>query len=69
MATEVQSKVVIDEEEFSRDGNALWLMGCFQEHARRQGWTKDQIDAALDEALASAYDNLLATLMANIELV
>lgn len=69
MATEVQSKVVIDEEEFSRDGNAFWLMGCFQKHARRQGWTKDQIDAVLDEARASDYDNLLATLMANIELV
>lgn len=47
------------------DGNAFSLMGAFQQAARRQGWTKDEIQAVLDECMKDDYDHLLATLANN----
>lgn len=45
------------------DGNAFSLMGHFQRNARRQGWTKDEIDSVLNECKSGDYDHLLCTLM------
>lgn len=44
------------------DGNAFALMGAFSQRARREGWTKDEIDAVLKECQSSDYNHLLATL-------
>lgn len=44
------------------DGNCFVLMAAFQRQARREGWTKEEIDAVLDECKKSDYDHLLATL-------
>lgn len=44
------------------DSNAFSVMGHFSKLARRQGWTKEQIDVVLDEAKSGDYDNLLATI-------
>jgi hypothetical protein len=49
------------------DGNAYSLMGHFQKNARRQGWTKDEIDKVLKECMSSDYDHLVATLMENTD--
>ena len=50
------------------DGNAFALMGAFSKAARRQGWTKEEIDDVLNEARKGPdYDHLLATLMENCE--
>ena len=49
------------------DGNAFALMGAFSRNARRQGWTRDEIDTVLKECRSGDYDHLLCTLMDNID--
>lgn len=44
------------------DGNAFSLMGAFQRQAKKEGWSKDEIKAVLDEATSDNYDYLLRTL-------
>jgi hypothetical protein len=45
------------------NGNAFAVMGVFSNAARRQGWTKEEIDKVLNEAMSSDYNHLLATIM------
>ena len=45
------------------DGNAFSIMGAFSKQARKEGWTKEEIDAVLTEAKAGDYSHLLATIM------
>ena len=61
-------KVKIDEQEFSRDGNAYALMGCWSKEARRQDWSKAQRDEVLARCISGDYDNLLQTLLSVTEL-
>lgn len=49
------------------DGNAFSLMGAFSREARRQGWTKEEIDTVLTECTAGDYDHLLQTLISYTE--
>lgn len=49
------------------NGNAFALMGAFSTAARRQGWSKTEIDAVLTECRSGDYDHLLATLIENTE--
>ncbi len=49
------------------DGNAFMLMGKFSNTARRQGWSKEEIDKVMTECQSSDYDHLLATLMEHCE--
>lgn len=49
------------------NGNAFFLMGAFQKQARREGWSKEEIDEVLNECQKSDYDHLLATLMEHCE--
>ena len=49
------------------DGNAFAVMGAFQRAARRQGWTPEEIKSVIDECMSGDYDNLLATIMDNVE--
>ena len=51
----------------SIDGNAFSLMGHFQKQARREGWTKEEIDEVLDECRSGDYDHLVATLSEHCE--
>jgi hypothetical protein len=44
------------------DGNAFALMGAFQQQARREGWTKEEIDAVLKDATSGDYNHLLCVL-------
>lgn len=48
------------------DGNAFALMGAFSKNARRQGWTKEEIDKVITEATSNDYDHLVATLWDNV---
>ena len=41
------------------DGNAFSIMGRFSRAARREGWTKEEIEAVLTEARSGNYDHLL----------
>jgi hypothetical protein len=45
------------------DGNAFNLMGQFQRQARKEGWTKEEIDKVLTECQKEDYDHLLCTLI------
>lgn len=49
------------------DGNAFAVMGAFSRRARAEGWSKEEIDAVLDEAKSGDYDHLLATIMDHCE--
>ena len=50
-----------------QDENAFNLLGLFQQAARREGWTKDEIDAVVKKAMSGDYDNLLSTLCDHCE--
>lgn len=44
------------------DGNAFSIMGAFQRQARKENWTKEEINAVLDDAMSSDYNHLLSTI-------
>lgn len=47
------------------DGNAFSLMGAWQRQARKEGRTKEQIDAVLKDCMSGDYDHLLCVLMSH----
>lgn len=49
------------------DGNAFSLMGAFSKQARREGWSKPEIDMVMSKCMSGDYDNLLCTLMAHCD--
>jgi hypothetical protein len=49
------------------DGNAFSLMGEFSRNAKRQGWSKEEIDVVLQKCMSGDYDNLLSTLVEHTE--
>ena len=49
------------------DSNAFSIMGAFRSNAKRQGWTKDEIEVVLKEAMSGDYNHLLATIMDNVQ--
>jgi hypothetical protein len=51
------------------DGNAFSLMGAFQRQARKEGWTKSEIDEVLKDAQSGDYDHLLCVLMDHCDAV
>ena len=44
------------------DGNAFAVMGAFQQQARREGWSSQEINTVLKEAMSSDYSHLIATI-------
>jgi hypothetical protein len=44
------------------DGNAFYLMGAFSRQAKKENWSKEEIDKVLTEARSGDYQHLLATL-------
>ena len=44
------------------NGNAFSLMGAFFNQAEKEGWTKEEINAVLNEAMKGDYNHLLVTL-------
>jgi hypothetical protein len=49
------------------DGNAFALMGAFQRQARKEGWTKEEINTVLEECQHGDYNHLLVTLIEHCE--
>lgn len=49
------------------DGNAFSLMGAFSGAAKREGWSKEEIQTVIDAAMSGDYENLLATLAVHCE--
>lgn len=49
------------------NGNAFMIMGVWRRQAVKEGWSKDEIDAVLEEAKSGDYDHLLATIINHCE--
>lgn len=43
------------------DGNAFSIIGAFENEAKRQGWSKEEIVTVRKEAISSDYNHLVAT--------
>lgn len=54
-------KVDLDLE--TTNNNAFALMGAFSRQAKREKWTKEEIDAVLKECQKGDYNHLLQTLI------
>ncbi len=52
-----------------QDGNAFNVLGLARRAARNAGWSKEKIEAFLNEAMAGDYNHLLATCMDNFEVM
>ena len=65
MKTEVEKKVQLDL--VGVDGNAFAIMGVFSKQARKEGWSKDEINVVLDKAMSGDYQHLLATIVGHCE--
>jgi len=50
------------------DSNAYMILGAFKKAARRQGWTPEEIDPVIKEAMSGGYDHLLATILDNVDM-
>lgn len=57
----------VDLELTGLDGNAFNLMGVFKRQARREKWSRGEIDKVLTECRKSDYNHLLSTLMIHCE--
>ena len=49
------------------DGNAFSIMGAFKKQAKREGWTKEEIDSVINEATSGDYNHLVATISNHCE--
>ena len=61
-------KVKIAAEVFNRYENAFWILGTWNQHARRQGWSKYERDQVLERAKVSSYSNLLRVILTHTDL-
>lgn len=50
-----------------RDGNAFAILGACQAAARKAGWSREKIDALLEDMMSGDYNHLLATASKNFE--
>lgn len=67
MSATTKVKKTVDLELVGLDGNAYALLGAFRRQAKKEGWTKEEIDAVTDEATSGDYDNLLRVLVEHCE--
>lgn len=44
------------------DSNVFSLLGAFSRQARREGWTKEEIDTVIEECKSGDYDHAISTL-------
>lgn len=42
-----------------KDGNAFSILGSCSKAAKKAGWTKDEVDSFMSEAMLGDYNNLL----------
>jgi len=50
-----------------QDGNAFFLMGHFKNCAKKSGWTKEEIDEVMEEAMSGDYNHLVCVLSNHCE--
>lgn len=49
------------------DGNAFHILAAFSQKAKKQGWSKEEIDAVVKEAQSKDYGHLVGTILLNTE--
>jgi len=52
-----------------RDGNAFAIMGTVSKALKQNGYSKEEVDAYMEEAMAGDYDNLLQITMKWVDVV
>ena len=50
------------------DGNSFAILGACRKAAKADGWTDEQIDAFMRQAMGSDYDHLLQTVATRFEI-
>jgi hypothetical protein len=50
-----------------KDGNAYMIMGLFGAQAKKEGWSRKEIDAVIEEAKSKDYNHLLMTIQNHCE--
>lgn len=45
------------------DGNAYAILGAFQQAARKENWSEQEIEIVIKEAQSKDYDHLLLTIL------
>lgn len=45
------------------DGNAFAILGAFKSQAKKEKWSREEIDLVINEAMKGDYDHLLATII------
>lgn len=45
------------------DGNAFAIIGNFRKQARKEKWTKEEIDSVIEKAMEFDYNHLLVTIL------
>lgn len=45
------------------DGNAFALIGGWKRAARREGWSEDEIETVIADAMSGDYDHLVQTII------
>ncbi len=60
---EINKTVNLDLVGLNGNGNAYSLMGAFSRQAKRENWSKEEIDTVMTECQSGDYDHLLQTLM------
>jgi len=50
------------------NGNAFAIMGAFQRQAKKEGWSKQEINAVLKEAKSRDYDYVITTIQNHCEI-
>lgn len=61
----VDKKIKLDL--IGKDGNAFAIMGAFSKQARREGWSKEEINEVLNKATTGDYDHLLQTIISHCD--
>jgi hypothetical protein len=49
------------------DDNAFSLLGAFQKQARKEKWTKEEIDEVMDESMSGDYNHFLCVLSSHCD--
>jgi hypothetical protein len=45
------------------NSNAFAIIGAFRKQAKKEGWTAEEVDKVIKEAMAGDYNHLLQTIM------
>lgn len=63
---DIQNKKVTMDFDCLIGDNAFKIIGTFESNAKKQGWTKEEIDKVINKAISDNYTFLLRTIKSNV---